>query len=245
AAKAGIFGFTMTIALEFARWTRREHTEKVIPDFWRKAKKAYGRQPARVIPIGKTIEPKNQILAYEDIPAIIEKARNIAVTKCTCRVVTGAPCHKPVEVCFQLDRAADYAIERGSGRAVSKAEALEMMKTAEEAGLVHTTENRAGEFHVICNCCSDCCINWYNAEARNLKVAAPSRFLAEVDPETCTACGTCIEECPFDAIALSDDEEQAEINVDECMGCGVCAVQCPTEAITLNESRKPEFIPAA
>ena len=223
----------------------KEHTDKEIPDFWRLVKKSLGKQPARVIPIGTTIQPKNQILASEDIPAIIDKARSIAVTNCTCRVVTEAPCNKPVEVCFQLDKAADYAIERGSGRALTKEEALKLMKEAEEAGLVHTTENHAGEFHVICNCCSDCCINWYNAEARDLKVSAPSRFLAEVDTKTCTACGTCIEECPFDAIAFSDDEEYAVINAEECMGCGVCAVLCPDEAISLNETRKPEFIPAA
>ena len=116
---------------------------------------------------------------------------------------------------------------------------------AQEAGLMHTTENHAGVFHVICCCCSDCCINWYNAEIRNIKVSAPSRFLAEVDTETCTACGTCIEECPFDAIAFSDDEEHAEINAEECMGCGVCAVLCPDDAITLNETRKPEFVPGS
>ncbi|MFC1822289.1 4Fe-4S binding protein [Thermodesulfobacteriota bacterium] len=227
----------------FELW--KEHTDKEIPDFWRLVKKAVGRQPARVIPIGSTIEPKNQVLAFEDIPAIVEKARTIAVTKCTCRVVTEAPCDKPVEVCFQLDKAADYAIDRGSGRAVTKEEALRMMKEAEEAGLVHTTENHAGVFHTICNCCSDCCINWYNAEAKGLQVTAPSRFLAEVDTGTCTACGTCIEECPFDAIAFSENEEYAEINAEECMGCGVCAVLCPDEAISLNEIRKPEFVPAA
>jgi ferredoxin len=54
---------------------------------------------------------------------------------------------------------------------------------------------------------------------------------AQVDPEKCTACETCVEECPSEAITMQD--EVAVVNEDECTDCGACADVCPAEAITL------------
>ena len=54
---------------------------------------------------------------------------------------------------------------------------------------------------------------------------------AVVDSEKCTGCGECVEVCPVDAIALSDDK--AVINEEECSDCGSCVDVCPSEAITL------------
>ncbi len=222
----------------------KEHTEKEISGFWKTVKKAIGGgQPARVIPIGAALEHESQILAYEDTRALVEEASCIAVARCTCRIVDGR-CGKPLEVCLQLGKGAEYAIDRGTGRKVSTQEALEIIKTAEEAGLVHISENQANGLHIICNCCSCCCVNWYTAEARKLKVAAPSRFLATVEEEICSGCGSCVEACPFDVIELrGGDEEKAVVDKEECLGCGVCAAQCPEKAILLKEIRKPDFVP--
>ena len=46
----------------------------------------------------------------------------------------------------------------------------------------------------------------------------------------CTACGSCMTECPIDAIIAGD--KQYEINADECIDCGACAGSCPVEAIS-------------
>ncbi len=54
-------------------------------------------------------------------------------------------------------------------------------------------------------------------------------MVAEIDPEICRGCGRCIEECPFQAIAMieeSDGFKHAEINEFSCKGCGMCAVVC-------------------
>jgi NAD-dependent dihydropyrimidine dehydrogenase PreA subunit len=221
----------------------KEHTEKELPDFWRSAKKAFGRPVARIIPIGHTIEPKSQILAYEDVRSIVEGCRSIAVTNCACRAIDGK-CGKPLEVCLQLNRAADYAVERGTGRALTKDEAMDIIKLAERAGLVHIVANQGSGYHTICNCCRDCCVTWATAEIKKIQVAAPSRFLAQIDPGTCTGCGVCIDTCPFDAISWADGgEDLCVVYKDKCMGCGVCAELCPSEAIILREVRKPDFIP--
>ena len=55
---------------------------------------------------------------------------------------------------------------------------------------------------------------------------------AKVDPEKCTGCGDCVEECPTDAIKI--ENEKAVVIEDECIDCGACVDVCPSEAITLD-----------
>ncbi|MBU2551718.1 MAG: 4Fe-4S binding protein [Proteobacteria bacterium] len=194
----------------------------------------------RVIPVNVTFEPQTHILAYDDVKSLVEDARHIAVTPCSCRVIDGA-CGKTVDVCMQFNKAADYAVERGTGRQLTKPEAIEMLKQCEEEGLIHVGDNRRSVGHVICNCCSDCCLNWPSVRTGLGKFVVPSRFLAVVDADLCTACETCLERCYFEAITVDDT---AVIDADKCMGCGLCLVTCPTEAINLKEVRPEDFVPA-
>lgn len=196
----------------------------------------------RVIPVNITIQPRTHILAFDDVRSLVEGARNIAVTPCSCRVIDGA-CGKPLEVCMQFNKAADYAIERGTGRPLTKQEAIEMLKMCEEEGLVHVGDNRSTVGHVICNCCSDCCLNWPSVRTGLGKFVVPSRFLAEVDADLCTACEACLDRCHFDAITIDEDTEIAVIDAEKCMGCGLCLVTCPTEAIQFKEVRPEDFVP--
>jgi ferredoxin len=193
----------------------------------------------RVIPIDTALTPDHQVLPFEDVRDIVEKAKTIAVVHCPCRV-SAQKCDKPTEVCIQLNRGADYAIERGTGRQINKEEAIGILRESQAAGLVHMTTNTKHADHVICNCCGCCCIMIPVMVQRGVGMLGPSRYLAAVDSDTCTACGTCEEACPFKAITL---EDVAIVNPDKCFGCGVCAVACPVEAITLSPVRAPESVP--
>ena len=51
-----------------------------------------------------------------------------------------------------------------------------------------------------------------------------------IDTENCTACETCVEECPMDAI-IDDGNGKYIIVSDVCTDCGSCADVCPEEAI--------------
>jgi len=195
----------------------------------------------RVVPVNVVVQPDLRVAYFDDVRQIVEKARNIAVTACTCRVVDGK-CGKTVDVCIQLDKADDYALERGSGRKLTKDEALEMLKKCEEEGLVHTVGNTRGLGHIICNCCEDCCINWSNHGKLNINFTAPSRFAAFVEADNCTGCEVCLERCYFDAISL--DSGISEIDEEKCMGCGLCVVTCDEEAIVMKEIRSEDFVPA-
>ena len=44
----------------------------------------------------------------------------------------------------------------------------------------------------------------------------------KISPDLCVACGTCIDECPVEAISAGD------VYV---IDCGTCAGVCPSEAI--------------
>jgi ferredoxin len=223
-------------------WTREEwaQTAKLAEAF-------FTNPPTRIIPIDTVLEDKNQILHYENVKEIIDNAAKIAVTKCTCRVIDGE-CGQPVEVCLQMNRGAEYAITRGTGREIDKAEAMEILRKSEEAGLVHVTMNTDHIDHYICNCCHDCCIGLkVMRQEEGAKFVAPSRFQAVVDEEECIGCEECIERCYFDALSMNedDDEPKAVVNTDKCVGCGLCAVVCPSDSIHFDEAHPADFIPAS
>jgi len=52
------------------------------------------------------------------------------------------------------------------------------------------------------------------------------------DPEKCTGCGACIENCAFDALGIEDGLPR--LDPFACEGCGLCARVCPTEAVDLH-----------
>jgi len=51
-----------------------------------------------------------------------------------------------------------------------------------------------------------------------------SSFLARIDPDKCSGCGVCAEECRFDAIQLNP---RATVDPFRCEGCGMCLLVCP------------------
>ena len=129
---------------------------------------------------------------------------------------------------------AQFVMDRRMGRKISKEEALEILKKAEEAGLVHATLNRQ-EIEFICNCCSCHCMILKTALSQPRPgLSLNSGFQPIWDRELCIACETCIERCPMTALSLGE-EDVPEVDLDRCIGCGVCATGCDAEAISLEE----------
>ena len=54
---------------------------------------------------------------------------------------------------------------------------------------------------------------------------------AKVDSEKCTGCGSCVDECPSEAISMADG--CAVVDAGACIDCGVCVDACPVEAIDM------------
>jgi len=225
----------------------QEWTEIEWPPMAEAASRAMPRPGMRVIPVGVSVQADGQVLAFEDVKDIIESADNLAVTKCTCRLVAHK-CDRTLEACLQVNNAASYAVARGTGRQLTKDEALEIAREAEEEGLIHATFNQRSVSHVICNCCGCCCQFLPVLIQHGTRVVAPSRFRAEVDLDSCDGCEMCLERCYVGSIEMaprngSDGELVARVEPETCLGCGLCKVVCPTDAISMDEVRPSDFVP--
>jgi uncharacterized protein (DUF362 family)/Pyruvate/2-oxoacid:ferredoxin oxidoreductase delta subunit len=53
----------------------------------------------------------------------------------------------------------------------------------------------------------------------------------QADPQLCTGCGTCIDQCPVSALSMTDDLPQVDDTV--CITCFCCQEVCPEKAISL------------
>ena len=53
-----------------------------------------------------------------------------------------------------------------------------------------------------------------------------------INPDECTACEICVDECPTSALDMGD-EIAVLSRPDDCDECGTCEEVCPSEAITL------------
>jgi ferredoxin len=183
----------------------------------------------RDIPDDKTVQPYDRILPY------IEKARHIGLVTCHCRhmyELLGDPCDKPKDVCLAVGPGALYMSEYGLGKLISKEEAYDVLKRAEEAGLVHVVSNTGKYLDFICNCCACHCENLKSLKrSADAGLAAISSFISAVDSGQCTGCGDCMLKCPMEALALKD--EIAGVDGRRCIGCGLCVSACPTGALTL------------
>jgi len=197
----------------------------------------------RVIPIERQLKDDTQIQPFEKVSEILESSQRFAVADCICRKeakMMGHGCDKLMEACMSFDMAAQYYIENGLGREISKEEAREVLLKAEESGLVHHSSNHKDKKTFICNCCGCCCkallhINKYN----NPAAISHSSYYAVVDEETCTACETCVERCQVKAVRM--EEDVSVIQRDRCIGCGLCASACPTGSITMVKKAPQEM----
>ncbi len=188
---------------------------------------------SRIVPIRQSIDPKSQVMTYDELEPYIEKAELISVGDCPCRVIA-RKCKSPIETCISFDGAARFLVERKLNRLISKEETYRILKECEDAGLVHMPGNTAEKLLVLCNCCSCCCTGLGAITRFKDAVSRPvAAFCAEVNTEECMACGLCEEKCPMKAIAVDQDKGAAVVNRDLCIGCGLCYSACPSESVHL------------
>ena len=210
---------------------------------------AYGKtetKPLRYIPASQSIDPEQHaVFPFEMMEGVIQKANVIALVHCPCRgtahLLGKKRCNHPLENCIKYDELAEYLIDKGIGKEISKLEALDVIKKSEEAGLVHLVDNAREGIKHTCNCCGCCC--WSVGTIRRKRiprdVLMATYFLRETDKGKCTGCGQCVEICPVNVIKMEGDFPV--VDREWCIGCGVCAIPCPSSAIKL--VRKSEALP--
>ena len=62
------------------------------------------------------------------------------------------------------------------------------------------------------------------------KELAATPIIASVNPRLCSACGLCVEVCPFGARRLEPGDAYAQVVEVLCQGCGACVAACPNKA---------------
>lgn len=198
--------------------------------------------------IDENIAAQHDILVFEDVEKYIKRATSISVVNCACRTTYALagypPCEKPMDICMALNFASRALESFHLGKRISQEEALELIKVAEDNGLVHTIINGAGEDTpmLICNCCScHCGVLGGLIKYNNPRAFAKSNFRPEINHSLCVKCEKCIQICPMTAIwhhwPHKDDLSDNFIAIKEerCIGCGLCAHHCPKDAISLNK----------
>ena len=226
----GIFEFQVNAMDEAFARDNEEYFETALVN----SIQAFKTPVLRTVPINRQLVADWPVAPYEDVLEIIDKQKKIAVTRCICRTqskLAGRDCDKPLENCFSFGSHADYYVENGMGRYITKEDAKAIIIKNEQDGLVMQPFN-AQNVGGMCSCCGDCCGVLRSLKKQpNPAAAVQSNYFAQVDDELCTGCETCLERCQMEAIDMTDD--LAGINLDRCIGCGLCVTTCPTEAIAL------------
>lgn len=162
----------------------------------------------RVIPIESAIDGESRKASYEEISTYLEENTIFSVSPCSCRTdreVMGEGCgHLKEDMCIQMGHAAEYYIRTGRGRQITREEAYEILRRAEENGLMHEIPNTdgPGKTHAICNCCGCGCLSLRTAAMFKNVDMVRSNYVSEVDASKCVACGQCVENCPVNALKL-------------------------------------------
>jgi Fe-S-cluster-containing hydrogenase component 2 len=232
-------------------WAGKDtETARKLAPFWIKYREeAFGEELARndmpvmrVLPVSKSLRESSEVLPYNALKPMVESQSFCAVAHCPCRQMksyVGDACDHSLENCLHFGSMGKYMVEQGLAREISRAETLEILKAANEEGLVHAAENIEGHLGTICNCCGCCCVFLDTQKKMGLHTISASTYVARVDAELCAACGTCEERCPMQAIAVGD-EGVAEVREELCIGCGVCTPTCDIEAVDLFQRETAE-----
>ena len=175
-----------------------------------------------VIPVEKAIEMENESVDLEHISYWLSKYEGkYAASPCSCRrsrLTHNEGCaDDPEGWCIAIGDMADYVVEtQKDGRYITKEEALDIFRQAEENGFVHQITNIDGKDKIfaICNCNVNVCYALRTSQLFNTPNMSRSAYIAKVEKQNCVACGKCVEACPAGAVKLGQklcDKEGCEI----------------------------------
>ena len=162
-----------------------------------------------VIPVEKAIPTESQSISIEHISHWLDKYEGqYAKSPCSCRLsrrtFDEGCADDPEDWCIAVGDMANYIVETNRGSYITKEEALDIFRKAEDNGFVHQITNIDGEQKIfgICNCNVNVCYALRTSQLFNTPNLSRSAYVAKVEPENCVACGRCVEYCPAGAVKL-------------------------------------------
>lgn len=195
------------------------------------------------------------VLDWERATHLVESAHSLAVSYCYCRHKAehlGERCDAPMDTCLSLNAGADFVTRRNFGRAVERAEALDLLTKAREHKLVQIADNVQNQPTYICSCCGCCCGQLRAINDFDLHAVNPSGFSASSDQDKCKGCSRCARACPIGAIRMVPKRVKGErkndldpqVDAERCIGCGVCVLACAKNgAMHLERRAKQPHVP--
>jgi len=187
-----------------------------------------------------------QVLPIEDVEAVFGFVNSIVRVPCICRLAT---LKREVGYCYGISvgpgdglgdilRDVDPSFLPGPDSSeldrLTPAEGLEAFAEHEKEGLCHTVWTFGTPFiGGICNCDRSDCMAMQATVVQDTKVMFRAETVAELNPDLCTGCRSCMRVCQFGAIGYSAANKKAYIDQADCYGCGVCRRACSQDAIHL------------
>jgi len=187
-------------------------------------------------------------VTLEEVHDIMDISYPIARMTCRCRRQTRALRDSDNSFCigigvgmFKWERWPETY--RGGVEFLNVRDAKDWLTEINKRGAVHTfwvfgTPYIGG----ICNCEYPACLGIRNRLDHNINILMKGHYVAMVDYEKCTGCGTCVERCQFGAARMEVAMDRVAINMRSCFGCGLCATRCPRGAINMVQRMKIPFL---
>lgn len=206
------------------------------------------REYGSYLPINQSLGTfENQVLALKIFKHFIDKASNIVVRNCPCRVAKDCQDHSVELGCMFLgDDSLKMLVTKEEGYVATKEQAYEHIKKGIEDGMIPILGRAmseaegygiedTGHFLSVCLCCTCCCVN--AGILTNVSASLTGLFhrmeglTVKVDEDLCVGCEDCLEVCVFSGMEWID--EKAVVNQDRCLGCGRCETACQNGAISI------------
>ena len=212
---------------------------------------AFGKRMTQTMPFYRTVPHHAEfvegsvIKPYDDIDAMLDKHTRFAVGVCMCRLMDSIkpknPCKHPLETCIETDDYADFYIETGIGREITKEEARAILAQGEKDGrIIQATNSQEGEN--FCSCCAcGCGMLALKKQFPGPAGAIWSNHYSVIDQTKCIGCGKCEKRCTFGYIKFNPVNKKPTIDQQACLGCGLCVSTCPTKAITLRQKSEDKL----
>ena len=188
----------------------------------------------KIVPVNKVIPVETSIFPYQQAEEIVKKAKSWGIRDCICKLqqeLIGNKCNYSKNVCLTFSKRENAYDDSTISKPISLDQAIQVLKDAEEEGLIHSSMNVSQGHNYICNCCTCCCgVMRSMVEFGQTRAFAKSDYEIEINEDECIACEVCVDRCQFNALTV---DEVCHVDLDKCVGCGVCAVVCDVGAMKL------------
>ena len=172
---------------------------------------------------------QHEVIDHENAITLVQKEKDFCVIDCMCRKI-GKNCDFPLRTCILVGPGAQVRNKANPHLKITAEQAIQLLQSCFDQGLIHNAIYTLGQLVEICNCCRCCCVPILGTRYK-IQSLRPSNYIAAGSNNHCRMCGICEEVCPFGAIS------HGKVDIEKCYGCGLCAYKCPEKAISMRERK--------